>query len=105
MARDNTDLYYNFTVNTGSANGVELRDPVITADGLVGYVSEVYPTYSIVRSILDPSTEIGAQDSHTQENGVVGLNTCLLYTSTLPTPLSGVRPMPECFEPQGLFYY
>lgn len=75
VARDNTDLYYNFTVNTGSANGVELRDPVITADGLVGYVSEVYPTYSIVRSILDPSTEIGAQDSHTQENGVVGLNT------------------------------
>ena len=57
------------------ASGVELRDPVITADGLVGYVSEVYPTYSIVRSILDPSTEIGAQDSHTQENGVVGLNT------------------------------
>nr|WP_317412110.1 rod shape-determining protein MreC [uncultured Solibaculum sp.] len=75
VARDNTDLYYNFTVNTGSASGVELRDPVITADGLVGYVSEVYPTYSIVRSILDPSTEIGAQDSHTQENGVVGLNT------------------------------
>ncbi len=75
VARDNTDLYYNFTVNTGSASGVELRDPVITADGLVGYVSEVYPTYSIVRSILDPSTEIGAQDSYTQENGVVGLNT------------------------------
>lgn len=61
-----------FTVNSGSLRGVEVHDPVITADGLVGYVSEVEATYSVVESILSPNLNVGVIDSRTRETGIVG---------------------------------
>ena len=39
VSRDANDYYAGFTLDKGSADGVDLYDPVITADGLVGYVS------------------------------------------------------------------
>lgn len=59
------------TIDKGSIDGIELRDPVITADGLVGYISEVGPTYSQVITILDPTLHVGVSDARTRDTGIV----------------------------------
>ena len=63
--------FYSFTVDKGTVDGVALRDPVVTADGLVGYISEVGPTYSTVITILDPTLHVGASDARTRDTGIV----------------------------------
>lgn len=69
IARDPTDAYGSFTIDKGSVHGVELRDPVITGEGLVGYVSFVGGTYSKVTTILSPSVNVGALEITTRETG------------------------------------
>lgn len=70
-ARDNTDPYKGFTVNVGLIDGVELHDPVITEQGLVGYISEIAPTYSKVTTILSPELKAGGRDSRTSDEGII----------------------------------
>ncbi len=57
------------TIDKGTID--ELRDPVITADGLVGYISEVGPTYSQIITILDPTLHVGVSDARTRDTGIV----------------------------------
>jgi len=71
IGRDSTDRFYSFTIDKGSLAGIEVRDPVITADGLVGIVNEVGLTYSKVLTILDVALEIGAYDVRTRDIGMV----------------------------------
>lgn len=71
IARDAGDYYGAFTLDKGSADGVELHDPVITADGLVGYISGLGVTSSKVTTILSPGLEIGAVDKETRDGGTL----------------------------------
>ena len=70
IGRDSTSHFGEFTVNKGSVNGIELNAPVITAQGLVGIVSHVGPTYCTVTTILDPEINVGVYNTRTQETGV-----------------------------------
>ena len=70
-ARDNTDPYKGFTVNVGFIDGIALHDPVITEAGLVGYISEIGPTYSKVTTVLSPRLKAGGKDSRTLDEGVI----------------------------------
>ncbi|MDL2233668.1 rod shape-determining protein MreC [Ruminococcaceae bacterium OttesenSCG-928-L11] len=63
IARDAADRFYSFTIDKGSFNGVKRLDPVMTADGLVGYVTEVGFTYAKVITVLDVEMDVGAYDS------------------------------------------
>lgn len=72
IGRDSAAAFGKFTVNKGSLNKIELNSPVITEDGLVGIITEVGPTYSVVTTILDPEINVGIFNSRTQETGVVG---------------------------------
>lgn len=72
IGRDSASHFGEFTVNKGSANGIEPNSPVITAQGLVGIVSHVGPTYCTVTTILDPEINVGVYNTRTQETGVVG---------------------------------
>lgn len=72
ISRDVTDTYGTFIIDMGTMQGVAYLDPVITEDGLVGYVSEVGPISSKVTTILSPSTDVGALDKRTQDGGVLG---------------------------------
>ncbi len=72
ISRDVTDTYGTFIIDKGTMQGVAYLDPVITEDGLVGYVSEVGPISSKVTTILSPSTDVGALDKRTQDGGVLG---------------------------------
>lgn len=72
IARDPSDHYGNFTVNIGKNNDVSVGDPVITADGLIGVVSEVSLSFSKVSTILDTATHVSAYVSRTQDTGITG---------------------------------
>ena len=71
IAADSVNAGKTFTVDKGSVHNISLHDPVITSDGLIGYISEVQSTYAIVTTVLDPSISIGAIDSRTRETGIV----------------------------------
>ena len=71
IARDPVSRFYSFTIDKGSLDNIRYLDPVMTADGLVGYVFEVGLTYSKVLTILDISVDVGAYSSATRDIGVV----------------------------------
>lgn len=71
IARDPADVYGTLTIDAGSIDGISAHDVVITADGLVGYVSTVAPTYSTVVTIVNPSVNVGAYDRRTDDSGIV----------------------------------
>ena len=63
--------FYGFILDKGSADGVKLNDPVMTDNGLVGYVSEVSHKSCKVTSIVSPAAQVGAVDKKTSDEGVV----------------------------------
>ncbi len=71
IAKDEKDPFKGFTLNAGSVDGVELRDPVIVDQNLVGYVSEVGLTTCKVKTILDPDITLGALDNRTSDSGIL----------------------------------
>lgn len=65
IAREAVGRFYSFTIDKGSLDGVKRLDPVMSADGLVGYVVEVGVAYAKVITILDVSINVGVYDSST----------------------------------------
>ncbi|MBQ6999346.1 MAG: rod shape-determining protein MreC [Clostridia bacterium] len=71
IAKDSGNWFNSFTVDKGSSDGVELYDPVITDNGLVGYVSEAGSTYSRVVSIIDSTSSVAASVKRTGDSAIV----------------------------------
>ena len=71
IAVDSIDPYGGFTINCGKLDGVSLHDPVITNDGLVGYISEVGISFSKVTTVLSPELTVGAYDKRTRDVGAI----------------------------------
>jgi len=70
-ARDPADRFHSFSIDKGELHGIKRLDPVITAEGLVGYVTEVGKTYARVATILDVAVSVGAYDSTSRDIGIV----------------------------------
>jgi rod shape-determining protein MreC len=60
IGQDPSLWYQQIEVDRGTADGVRLNDPVIGEQGLVGKVSTVGGSYSIVTLLTDPSYAVGA---------------------------------------------
>ena len=72
ISRSSQQWSSTFTVNKGSASGIQPGMCAITANGeLVGLVSEVGSNYAVVKSILDSSLEISATIAASGYNGMV----------------------------------
>ena len=71
ISRDPAELFGGFTIDQGSLSGVHVNDPVITSDGVVGWVSKVEATTSYVTTILSPETKIGVISKEKRESGVI----------------------------------
>lgn len=71
IERDPTSLSGSFTIDQGSVAGVTQDAPVITEEGLVGWVSQVYATTSVVTTIFDTATQFGGRDTVTNETGIL----------------------------------
>ena len=62
----------SFTISKGSSSGIELHDVVITENGyLVGLVTEVTTTSSVVTTIIDTTMSVGALIYENGETGIV----------------------------------
>ena len=71
ISRDPNENFYGFILDKGSADGVKPDDPVMTDNGLVGYVCEVSTKSCKVTSIISPAAQVGAVDKKTGDEGVV----------------------------------
>ncbi|MBQ3928647.1 MAG: rod shape-determining protein MreC [Clostridia bacterium] len=71
ISRDPNENFYGFTIDKGTLDGVEMYDPVMTENGLVGSVTEVSPKSCKVTTILSPDIKVGALDKRTDDSGIV----------------------------------
>ena len=71
VGSDQNGYSHTLTLNKGSADGLERKDLVMTADGVVGYVNELGLTWCKVTTVLDSSCEIGGIVTRTQDIGVL----------------------------------
>lgn len=69
ISRDSADMFYSFVINKGSKDGVSVNDPVISGKYLAGVVVKTAPTYSVVKTVLDPQVSVGAYEIRTGEGG------------------------------------
>ena len=60
-------------INVGSLDGIQVGMPVTNGAGLVGRITRVYPTHSLVKLITDPAYSVPAQVLSSQdEQGITG---------------------------------
>ncbi len=74
IRRDSNDEFYSFTIDAGTASGVEPQDPVLTENGLIGFISSVNAASSKVTTVLSPDMQAGAVDKRTADSGIVSGN-------------------------------
>jgi len=70
IGRDSAERFYSFTIDCGSLDGVKVGDPVITAEGLVGFVQRTTGASAQISTVLDVACSVGAMDITTREIGV-----------------------------------
>lgn len=71
IRRDTNEAFYSFTIDAGISSGISVQDPVITENGVIGFVNSVNATSSKVTTILSPDMQAGAVDKKTGESGIV----------------------------------
>lgn len=60
---------HSLAIDAGSSDGIRLNSPVVSGDGLVGIVTNVFPHAARVTLLTDPDTFVPAQDVDTQVRG------------------------------------
>lgn len=71
IKRDANDDFYAFTLDIGTAQGVGVNNPVITENGLIGWVCQADAATCKVKTVLSPDTKTGAQDKQSGDNGII----------------------------------
>ncbi len=71
ISRDVADSYGSFVLNVGSKDGIEVDDPVIYGEYVVGIVKKVNFSTCVVYSLIDPRVNIGVLESGTREYGYI----------------------------------
>ena len=61
----------SFNINLGRSQGIAPNMPVVTGDGLVGYISEVGANWSRVTTIVGASASASVMVNRTRDNGMV----------------------------------
>lgn len=71
ITRSPTVWFSTIGIDSGSGDGVEINDPVINGDGLVGHISSVTRAESVVTLITDSSSAVSAKVVPGGAQGVV----------------------------------
>ncbi|MBQ4257466.1 MAG: rod shape-determining protein MreC [Clostridia bacterium] len=74
ISTDSMNPFFVFTIDKGDRDGVSEGDPVVSKDGLVGWISNVYKTTSVVTTIFSEDAHIGATVVTKRETGVIESN-------------------------------
>ena len=96
VGRDPNDDFYSFTLNKGKTSDVAIGDPVVTENGLIGWVYAVDAYTAHVKTILSPDAKVGVIDTVTRDSGVVSGN--VLYADknlTTMTKISALHSLKE----------
>lgn len=67
IARSGDNWSIAFTINKGSLAGIRPDNCVVTSEGMVGYISEVGPTWATVTAITDTTMEASAIVTRTRD--------------------------------------
>lgn len=75
IARVTTGTYSNFDtdrveIDKGGADGLQVGNPVVTRDGLVGRIERVSRSRSVVQLLTDPDFQLGVRLATTQTLGI-----------------------------------
>jgi rod shape-determining protein MreC len=68
---DSANEFKVLRINRGSSDGVKVMDPVITINGLVGYIYQTTEHFSDVLTILDPNNRVDSISERTRTHGIV----------------------------------
>ena len=68
--RGSADYANVFMLDAGKISGIDKGMPVVNSDGILGYVSEVGPTWSKAVSIFEASFSVGA---YVERSGAIGV--------------------------------
>ncbi len=68
IARGSSNWFNTFTIDKGSKDGIKEDMNVISGSGLVGIVTQVGPSYAIVRSVIDDNSNVSAMVLDTSDN-------------------------------------
>lgn len=69
--KDISNLSDTMVINVGSNDGIKENMPVITTEGLVGYVISTTDRTSKVKPLIDPSTSVSSAISTTRDGVIV----------------------------------
>lgn len=83
IAKDSGNWFDSFTIDKGSEDGIQVNCNVISGGGLVGIVTEVGPSWSTVRSIIDDNSNVSAMVSTTSDTCIIAGNLQLIDQGTL----------------------
>ncbi len=61
----------NFTLNRGTLHGIAVNMPVVTKDGIVGYVVEVGLNWCMVSTLIETATSVGVYIPRSEVQGIV----------------------------------
>ena len=71
IARESGNSSTVLTLNKGSIHGVQNKMPIITADGLLGYVSETALDWCKVTTVIEANNSIGVYSSRQGAQGIL----------------------------------
>jgi rod shape-determining protein MreC len=73
VLREPSNWWRTVQIDVGSRDGIQVNQPVLTADGLVGRIASVSLTRSQVLLLGDPNCKVSAQvENPTRDYGVIG---------------------------------
>ena len=61
-SRDAADIFGSYTIDRGSSSGIKAGDAVLYGNYIVGIIDKCYPTYSVVKTVLDPGFSVSAYE-------------------------------------------
>tara|TARA_B100000925_G_C22010112_1_gene475833 strand:+ start:5578 stop:6450 length:873 start_codon:yes stop_codon:yes gene_type:complete len=71
ISRDASSDYRMIRLNKGIDDGVQIQSPVVTLNGLVGYIYRASDNFSDVLTILDSKAKIDGQIKRTNSLGII----------------------------------
>ena len=72
IGRDSNPYLDTITLNAGTRNGVAEKMAVVTAEGIVGRVSEVGPNWCRVKTMCNDEMRLSVMVQRTREEGMLG---------------------------------
>lgn len=77
IAKEPGNWFYSFTIDKGTKDGIYNNMAILSDKGVVGYVSEASLTSSLVVTIIDGGSSVGAACVRTGDTAVVDGNSAL----------------------------